>query len=227
MRLRGLETEAPADALDFEGRTLLSYPQLELRYDDHDVSFFSGPEGVLASVHVDLPDDAVGSEVDFTRAVLSADGSLRLFDRRPDYQHTLHVGLHAVWMDGPGDVPLFERLYLGGPHTFPGFEYRRVGPRDGKTPVGGEAGLYGLVEYSLPFFFREVRAVGLFAWGDLEPSIRDIAIDRFRTAAGGGLQVRLKVGPQGLPVNLYWMQALSSEEGDEEQVFSFSLRIGF
>ena len=107
------------------------------------------------------------------------------------------------------------------------FAYRRLGPHQGRVAVGGEGLLRGTVEYSFPLVWREVRAVALFDWGDLAPSFSRLSTGRFRTAAGGGLQVRLNLLEQPFPANFYWAKALSSERGDREQVFSFTVGYSF
>ena len=125
--------------------------------------------------------------------------------------------------------PLIRRLVANnpGPFTFRGFEYRGLGPHQGDTPVGGGGLLHGTVRYSMPLFFRELRAFAMFDWGDLESEFGEISTGRFRTAAGGGISVRLQVLGNALPANFYWMKALSSEAGDEEELFSFSLNVAF
>ncbi len=229
VRIHDLDRDAPLDAIDVKGTTFLGYPRLELRYEDLVRSYYSGPRGSAASAKLDLADAITGSRVDFTRATLSVDFHRGFFDRRIDHQHVLHLGVDLSWMEGRGgdEVPLFERTYLGGPRTFPGFAYRRLGPREGKTPVGGEGAVYGAVDYSFPLFRPELRGFGVFEWGDIEPSFSKISTGSFRTAAGGGVMIRLKIGPQYLPATLYWVQALSSERGDREQLFSFTVGLGF
>ena len=64
-------------------------------------------------------------------------------------------------------------------------------------------------------------------WGNLESDPGSFSIGRFRTTAGVGLQFRLPVLEQIVPFNLYWAKALSSERGDREQEFGFTLGFGF
>jgi outer membrane protein insertion porin family len=220
-----LENDAPADAAEARGSDFLGYPRLELRWDDLEFNYFSGPRGFRASAFADLAASETGSDVEFLRLGTRADFFAGLWDDRPDFRHTLHLGLEVGGMDSleGGAVPLYERFYLGGPRSFRGFAYRRLGPHDGDTPIGGEGLIRGTVEYSLPLFWREVRAIGLFDWGDLEPSFSSLSTGRFRTAAGGGLEIRLRLIGQQLPVNLYWVQALASEREDREQLFTFTL----
>ena len=87
--------------------------------------------------------------------------------------------------------------------------------------------VHGSIEYSLPMVRPEVRPFAFFGWGDLEPSFSRLSDERFRTAAGGGIHFRLKLGEQHLPATLYWVKALSSETDDREQLFSFTVGINF
>jgi outer membrane protein insertion porin family len=63
-----------------------------------------------------------------------------------------------------GDVPFYDRFYLGGLYTLRGFKYRNIGPRQPgfvgvDEPIGGDSYWYGSVEYSLPLVEKE--GVGL------------------------------------------------------------------
>jgi outer membrane protein insertion porin family len=62
---------------------------------------------------------------------------------------------------GSGDVPFYDRYYLGGLYSLRGFKYRNIAPRDPSyginqsmpdEPVGGDSYWFGSVEYSLPIF---------------------------------------------------------------------------
>jgi len=84
----------------------------------------------------------------------------------------------ARWVDGWGgsQVPIFERLFLGGAYNLRGFDYRDAGPKDASgEPIGGNMTLFGSVEYSFPII-EKVR--GAIFW--------DIGmVDTDVTAAGG------------------------------------------
>jgi outer membrane protein insertion porin family len=63
---------------------------------------------------------------------------------------------------GSGDVPFYDRYYLGGLYSLRGFKYRNISPRDPSygvnnpsmpdEPIGGDSYWFGSVEYSLPIF---------------------------------------------------------------------------
>ncbi len=65
-----------------------------------------------------------------------------------------------------GDVPFYDRYFLGGEYNLRGFKYMNVGPRETDTvpgplapvfnePVGGDSYYYGSLEYSLPIIEKE------------------------------------------------------------------------
>jgi outer membrane protein insertion porin family len=63
-----------------------------------------------------------------------------------------------------GNVPFYDRYFLGGEYDLRGFKYRNVGPRAPNPyvpgtvydePVGGDSFYFGSVEYSLPIIEKE------------------------------------------------------------------------
>ncbi|MEI6536372.1 MAG: outer membrane protein assembly factor BamA, partial [Verrucomicrobiaceae bacterium] len=50
------------------------------------------------------------------------------------------------------EVPIFERLFLGGASNLRGFKYRDVGPKEleGGEPLGGTSSVYGSIELNFP-----------------------------------------------------------------------------
>ena len=61
-----------------------------------------------------------------------------------------------------GDVPFYDRYYLGGLYSLRGFKFRNIAPRQAYTPgvdttepIGGDSYWFGSVEYSIPLFEKE------------------------------------------------------------------------
>ncbi|MGA2853005.1 MAG: outer membrane protein assembly factor BamA [Verrucomicrobiota bacterium] len=59
-----------------------------------------------------------------------------------------------------GDVPFYDRFYLGGLYSLRGFKYRNVSPREpGFTavdePIGGDNFWFGSLEYSIPILEKD------------------------------------------------------------------------
>jgi len=71
-----------------------------------------------------------------------------------------------------GDVPFYDRYYLGGLYSLRGFKFRSVAPRDPNysrgnqaqipnEPIGGDTFWFGSVEYSLPIFEKDSGGPGV------------------------------------------------------------------
>jgi outer membrane protein insertion porin family len=69
---------------------------------------------------------------------------------------------------GGGDVPFYDRYYLGGLYSLRGFKFRNIAPRDPtygtgpndnpnmpNEPIGGDNYWFGSMEYSVPIFEKE------------------------------------------------------------------------
>jgi outer membrane protein insertion porin family len=80
--------------------------------------------------------------------------------------HVLEATGRAGIADGlsGGDVPFYDRYYLGGAYSLRGFKYRNVGPRDptygsnpnmSEEPIGGDSVWFGSLEYSIPILEKD------------------------------------------------------------------------
>ena len=124
-----------------------------------------------------------------------------------------------------GEVPVFERMFLGGGRTLRGFEFRDVGPRDtGYTDdvYGGNSLGYLSLEYTIPIIetvraavFYDTGFVNLDSW---DPSPEDIYSD-----VGVGVRLQLPISP--LPLALDYAIPVSSpdDEADKGGQFQFYL----
>jgi outer membrane protein insertion porin family len=100
------------------------------------------------------------------------------------------------------DVPIFERMYLGGGRTLRGFEFRNVGPRDlGYTNdvFGGNSLGYATVEYSVPVI-ESVRAVVFSDSGFVNADSWDLNPGDIYSDVGLGIRLKLPISP--LPLAL-------------------------
>ncbi len=143
----------------------------------------------------------------------------------------LSVGGELAFVDSVngGEVPIFERMFLGGGRTLRGFEFRDVGPRDdGYTDevYGGKSLGYVTFEYTVPIIetvraavFSDIGFVNKGAW-DISPS--DIYSD-----IGIGIRLKLPISP--LPLALDYAIPVSSpdSEADKGGQFNFSLSSQF
>lgn len=139
----------------------------------------------------------------------------------------LSVNGEFAFVDSVGDdeIPIFERMFLGGGRTLRGFEFRDVGPRDtGYTDevYGGNSLGYVTLEYTVPIIetvraavFSDTGFVNADSW---DPSPSDLYSD-----VGVGIRLKLPISP--LPLALDYAIPVSSpdDEADKGGQFNFYL----
>jgi len=119
-----------------------------------------------------------------------------------------------------GDVPFYDRYYLGGLYSLRGFKYRNIAPRDPNyypgnpdgipaEPIGGDSYWMGSVEYSLPIFEKDngpgVRFAMFYDVGSVGEGTYSFS-GNFDDNWGVGLHINIpKLGPlrleYGVPIN--------------------------
>ncbi|HEY5777905.1 MAG TPA: outer membrane protein assembly factor BamA [Terrimicrobiaceae bacterium] len=96
---------------------------------------------------------------------------------------------------GSDDVPIFDRLYLGGSNNLRGFDYREVGPVDEfDNPIGGSSLGYMTFEVTIPIISR-VRAAIFSDFGFVNPTAYDFSTSNLNADIGVGLRLDLPIGP--------------------------------
>ena len=115
-----------------------------------------------------------------------------------------------------GDVPFYDRYYLGGLYSLRGFKYRNIAPRETphfadvvQDPIGGDSYWMGSVEYSLPIFEKDngpgVRFAMFYDVGDVGAQPYSFS-GNFNDNWGLGLHINIpKLGPlrleYGVPIH--------------------------
>jgi outer membrane protein insertion porin family len=96
---------------------------------------------------------------------------------------------------GGDDVPIFDRLYLGGANNLRGFEYRNVGPVDEfNNPIGGSSLGYMTFEVTIPIVSR-IRVAIFSDFGFVNPTSYDFSTSSLNGDIGIGLRLDLPIGP--------------------------------
>ena len=101
-------------------------------------------------------------------------------------------------------VPIFDRLYLGGPNSLRGFRFRAMAPYDDKgQPIGGDSLARITAEYTFPIMDR-IRGATFYDTGFVNPGAYDMSLDQLASDAGLGLRLDLPIGPvrldYGIPI---------------------------
>lgn len=96
---------------------------------------------------------------------------------------------------GSNNVPIFDRLYLGGANNLRGFNYREVGPVDEfNNPIGGSSLGYTTFEVTIPVISR-VRFAIFSDWGFVNPTAYDFSTSNLNGDIGVGIRLDLPIGP--------------------------------
>lgn len=147
----------------------------------------------------------------------------------PWYKHVLSLRGRVETVDDYGDaddVPIYERLFLGGPRTVRGVEYRDIGPKvfrdDGRrhAPIGGKSMAVGTAEYTIPVF-KAVRFATFMDAGTVCEDSFDLD-SNFSVTAGVGLRIDIP----GFPIRFDFARPIHDDDRyTDKEVFSFA--IGF
>ena len=108
---------------------------------------------------------------------------------------SVDAGLHAVdALSGSKQVPIYERLFLGGSNDLRGFEYRKVGPKDKSgEPIGGLTSGYASFEYTFPIM-EKLRGAVFYDVGFVSGTAYDWG-SNINSDIGIGLRLFLPIGP--------------------------------
>ncbi len=154
------------------------------------------------------------------------------------YNHVLMFGLRGESIDAFSDkVPIYNRMFLGGPRSIRGVEYRHVSPMARKirgrdadgdlshtySPWGGQTLFCGNLEYTVPIVsvfrlaaFSDMGAVGADEF-DFDMG------DTFAWTAGIGLRFDIPM----FPIRLDFGAPIKKPDHADKEVFSFSIGYDF
>jgi len=144
------------------------------------------------------------------------------------YDAIFSLNGEMAFVDG-SDIPIFERMFLGGPATLRGFDFRDVGPRDtGYTnDVYGGASLGFLsAELSVPVVDSIWAAVFADA-GFVNADKWDPAPDDIYSNVGVGLRLILPISPVPLALDYAIPTSSPDKAADQGNTFNFSLQTQF
>ncbi len=128
-----------------------------------------------------------------------------------------------------GTAPTYERFYLGG-RSFRGFQFRTVSPKGydvagnlTDVPVGGNFMLFLGAQYQQPLVGELLDGVIFVDSGTVNDAP---GLDQYRMSFGFGVRVYIpQLGPTPLAFDLAF--PFMKQEGDEDQMFSFSADLPF
>jgi outer membrane protein insertion porin family len=100
----------------------------------------------------------------------------------------------SQWGSGT-EVPIYERLFLGGSNNLRGFPFREVGPQDHNgEPIGGQSMSRATVELTFPII-EKARGAVFYDTGFVNGSAWSFGFNHIASDIGVGLRLDLPIGP--------------------------------
>src|SRR5215471_15033771 len=99
----------------------------------------------------------------------------------------------SQWGSG-SEVPLFERLFLGGSNNLRGFPFREVGPQQNGEPIGGQSMARSTIEWTFPII-EKARGAVFYDTGFVNTSAWSFGFNHMASDVGIGLRLDLPIGP--------------------------------
>jgi outer membrane protein insertion porin family len=172
----------------------------------------------------------LGGDYDFTR--VSA-GITKFWTVDEDFLNRKTVVMASVqtaYILQDDEAPIFERFFAGG-RSFRGFQFRGVGPRGivastgevSDEAAGGQFSLLTTLQYEFPLVDQYLRGVVFTDQGTVS---EDIGLDEWRVTVGTGLRMKIPFLSQA-PFAVDLAIPVLEEDGDEEELISFTLDIPF
>jgi len=140
------------------------------------------------------------------------------------------VAYGSTWGKQSGSLPFFDRFYAGGVNSVRGFRDNTLGPKvnapgkysDGR-PLGGDMRLLGGLDLLFPAFFakdnKQLRLSGFVDFGNVYGIDDKFDTGQLRYTTGVAANWQSPIGP--LVFSL--AKALNAQEGDERQMFQFTI----
>lgn len=218
----GIDVEAgasPAFTAE-DGEFIRSAVTLNYLYDNRDSTIMTRT-GERLDVSLAMAGAIFGGDVD--TLTLSAQGA-KFWNLKWD--SILSLNGEIAFVDAiDGNVPIFERMFLGGGRTLRGFEFRDIGgARDAASGevLGGQSLGYLSVEYTVPII-ETVRAAVFYDTGFVNADSWDIGPDDLYSDIGLGIRLKLPISP--VPLALDYAVPVSSPDSvaDKGGQFNFYL----
>ena len=218
-----IETDSTASARQKkqEGDYWDSFLKLDFDYDKRNQKFQTN-EGFRSYYSVDLP---IISETNTLKNIYNYKYFTELYEENISTISFYVSGVNSITND---DVKLSERLNIPS-NRLRGFEYGKVGPKDGNDYIGGNyvttlnftSTIPQILENSKNsyfLFFLDIANI----WGvDYDSSLDDS--NKIRSAAGVGVDWFTPVGP----LNFSLSQNISKADSDKTESFRFNLGTTF
>ena len=193
--------------------------------DDTRDSFRFAKRGHRASIYGDL----VGGDNNYWKAGFNFRQYFTVWKK---YDHVFAVGVRGETVDTFSDeLPIYDKLFLGGPRTIRGVEYRDIAPRvwkhenkKGKYAAwGGQTSWLVNAEYAVPVV-KYVRVAAFTDLGAVGEDDFDFSTDYFCWSVGLGLRLDIESFPIRLDLAV---PVVEPDDDVDKECFSFTIGYDF
>ena len=193
--------------------------------DDTRDSFRFAKRGHRTSIYGDI----VGGDNNYWKAGFSYRQYITIWKK---YNHVLTIGFRGETVDTFSDeLPIYDKLFLGGPRTIRGVEYRDVAPRVWRLPNkkgkyaawGGQTSWLINAEYAVPIV-KYVRIAAFTDLGSVGEDEFDFSTDYFCWSIGLGLRLDI----ESFPIRLdFAVPVVEPDDDVDKECFSFTIGYDF
>lgn len=200
-----------------EEDSVSSSMRLTYTYDGRDNPFIPSTGGKLR-VYGGMSGGPLGFDDDFYETGISY---AHYIPSWKDHVLSIRASYDVVEAFGDSvDVPIDDRLFLGGGRTLRGFRYRDVGPKVTRSaefaegvisteqrPIGGNSRFMATVEYSIPVV-KPVRFAVFYDTGNVWYDSYDIDLNDLASTAGAGLRFDVP----GFPIRIDFAEVIEKDD---------------
>jgi outer membrane protein insertion porin family len=180
---------------------------------------FNPTAGSDNSISLEYAGNPIGGTNAFIKAIADSGWYFQVW-----WRHVIVVHGRAGWITGHsgGDLPIYERFFLGGINTLRGFDYNSVGPKDPETGdvIGGELMAQANLEYRFPIV-EKMGLLGLVFYDTGNAWLKDEGYDLGTLRKSVGVGVRW-LSPMG-PLRLEYGWVLDPEPGETTSNWEFTI----
>jgi outer membrane protein insertion porin family len=201
---------------DMAGWHQKSSLRLTLKTDTRDL-IFNTTKGSLSTASVEYAGGPLGGTSYFTKYIVSSGWYFPLFW---DTTFFAHGKWGLVNQNSGGDLPLFEKFYLGGINSLRGYKQWTVSPTDPVTgdKIGGDQ----MIQFNFEFIFPLIQKAGIkglffLDMGNSYPSTIDLS--NMRKSVGVGVRWYSPMGP----LRLEFGYNIDKLPGDDSSNWEFSI----
>jgi outer membrane protein insertion porin family len=180
---------------------------------------FNPTAGSDNSLSLEYAGSPIGGTNAFVKAIADSGWYFQVW-----WRHVIVVHGRAGWITGHsgGDLPIYERFFLGGINTLRGFDFNDVGPKDPETGdvIGGELMAQANLEYRFPIV-EKAGLLGLVFYDTGNSWLKDEGYDLGNLRKSAGVGIRW-LSPMG-PLRLEYGWVLDPQPGETTSNWEFTI----